>query len=850
MNPFIKKEIRLLLPAWIAAILLAIVPVWFASIWSDASNLFMSVIGQLLIIGFLFLGISTFGQEISSGLFAGLLSLPMERRRIWVIKTTTLGIAFSLILLAWAVSVKARNACTNIPIPFLPNFEILLLSTIAIFSGGLWTTLLLRQTVGAFWFTLLIPLSFSFVITTLLESFGVSESTANRVIAFLLIGYSIAGFLLARRLFFAAQDTQWTGGHITFQWSRKVPTANLASISAGPRHWLSALVLKEIQLHQANVLIAIIILSLNLLSLFVRRIHPVFQNRDLQFGLEAIWILWLFMPLLIGCSAVAEERRLGILESQLCLPVSRRGQFFTKFSTALVLSLFFGGVMPLLIEGTKFFNGWIFAGAGAIFIISFYASSPARTTPQALGLAIVVAAAIAAFQAATSTDIMTFGQFAPTSSIGLALLRLYLGVPILLLVFGWLAFWNFKWLHQYGKCFRRNTIVIICAFFLILILPCSIYFRAWELLSPIEPPHGPALLSNSSEVKFLASYNTLYTRLPDGRAWVEALATDYVTNRWQRFDVLAPARSHAQFIAGSNWDDITADSFQALGIKSDGTLWSLQRKWNPSRNHWFQTGPFIVTQIGSDTDWSQAASGSMGFLLTKKDGSLWLWGIHGYDWRSRSISIPKKLKLDLATLPSRIGNETDWTTLFSASDGQSPRVMKSDGTLWRWTGWNGTNFSHVLTLEADVNGPWSSLANLGDYFYEGIKTNGSLWIIRTIESGVNRNKIERHVEEQIGKDAQWKSVGSHWGAVYAIRDDGTLWRWSSVWNLSHSLSEPVQLGKQSDWIVSGTTWSGSYSLAADGSIWVWDQPSRHIWLAPSRKPVYVGNIFQGAPADQ
>lgn len=402
MNPLIKKEIRLLLPAWIAAMLLASVPVWFVSILPGVSDV-MSIIGPLLVIGFLFLSISSFGQEFSSGSFAGMLSLPVERRRIWAIKIAVLGIAFFLILSAWAVSAIAcdvwvyqqplgdnawannhwaNNHWANIHIPLLANIEILLLCAIAIFSGGLWTTLLLRQTIGAFWFTLLIPLAFSFGIDMLLESFGVSDSIANKVIAGLLIAYSVAGFLLARRLFLGAQDTQWTGGHIAFQWTRKAPTASFASISSRPRHWLSTLVLKEIQLQQANVLIAVLILPLHLLSLFVRHVHPVFQNRDLQFGLEAIWILWLFMPLLIGCAAVAEERRLGILESQLCLPVSRRIQFFIKFFTTFVLALFLGGAMPLLIEGTKFFNGWIFAGAGAIFIISFYASSPSAPCPK------------------------------------------------------------------------------------------------------------------------------------------------------------------------------------------------------------------------------------------------------------------------------------------------------------------------------------------------------------------------------------------------------------------------------------------------------------------------------------
>jgi hypothetical protein len=508
------------------------------------------------------------------------------------------------------------------------------------------------------------------------------------------------------------------------------------------------------------------------------------------------------------------------------------------------MSLFFGGAMPLLIEGTKLFNGWIFAGAGAIFFISFYASSPSRSIPQAIGLAIAVAAVTVAFQAATSSDFFTFGRLAPTASIGLALLKLYIGVPLLVLVFGWLAFWNFKWLHQSSACFRRNAIAVVSSLVLIFVLPTSIYFRVWEYVLPLETPHGPARLGNSSEIKFSSFFNTLYTRLPDGRLWTKTLAMDYVSNQWRQADILVPARSRDEFIAGSNWDNITADSFQALGIKTDGTLWNLQRKWNPAQNRLWQTNSFIVTQIGPDTDWSQAGSGSMGFLLTKNDGSLWLWGTQNYDWRNSS-SIPKKLKSDLATLPSRVGNETNWTALFtSAGFRNSPDAMKNDGTIWHWAGSTGTNFSYMLTLETNLTGPWSRLESMaGDTSFLGIKTNGSLWVVKNF--GL---RGQTRIMDQLGKDSQWKSVGSHWDAIYAIRYDGTLWRWSPAWNVSAS-SEPVQLGNQSDWVAQINAWSGNFTLAADGSLWAWDQLSRHIWLAPSRKPLYMGNIFQGSSPD-
>jgi hypothetical protein len=46
--------------------------------------------------------------------------------------------------------------------------------------------------------------------------------------------------------------------------------------------------------------------------------------------LEFWWVLWLGLPFLVGSAAVAEERKLGTLEGQLCLPTTRRTQFAVK----------------------------------------------------------------------------------------------------------------------------------------------------------------------------------------------------------------------------------------------------------------------------------------------------------------------------------------------------------------------------------------------------------------------------------------------------------------------------------------------------------------------------------------
>lgn len=840
MNALIKKEIRLIFPAWVAAIIIvAILPYLF--LLGDQIPYNPDSLPMPFMLGILFLSLASFGQEFSHKTFPILLSQPVPRNRIWLAKIAVLATAFASVLLILFVCYKIYfcfRPVYNIPFPAW----ILILFGFVIFSGGLWTTLLLRQVTGAFWFTILTPAILFVLLFAFSEHFHWSQHVNNLVVPAMLSLYSIAGFFWARKMFLSAQDTQWTGGEISFSWRRKISERTV--VSSQPRHWFLALVRKEIQLHQVNILIAVIVLALHLTSAFIRKVHPNFENPNLKFILETIWVLWLAMPLLIGSAAVAEERKLGILELQLCLPVSRRAQLFIKFSVALVLSLVLGGVMPFVIERTRDLNLWIFVVAALIFYISFYASTLARTMLQAIGLAIAVTAVIYLYEVSTALGIFKFGHYVSDERLGIELLKLYLGGPILLVTISWLAARNFKWLHENWKLWRRNFFVVLGAFATIFILTNGIYFRAWELLTPIEPPHSVARLNNSTEVKLVTSLNTLYAKLPDGRLWVETLAFDHKTNRWfGDWDAVAPDRSTIQFLSASNWIEVAVDDFQALGIQSDGGLWSLQRQWNPSTRRWWQKGSFEVNAIGSEKNWSQAAGKSMGFLLLKKDGSLWVWGTNGYNWRDSSNSIPKKMKLDLITPPARIGAETNWTELFSS---RNAYAKKKDGSIWEWNDSIGTNHVSAMIQNTNFNGQWLNFVAPQNRSV-GVKTNGELWFFEEVEFSSRKTEIRK---TQLGQNAKWKVAAfAGWDTIVAIRNDGTLWKWQPAWNLFNNpdLIKPVQLGNHSDWItVPSMPFYGAFALADDGSLWDWNEPSEHRWLAPSRKPVFVGNIFESA----
>jgi ABC-type transport system involved in multi-copper enzyme maturation permease subunit len=840
MNPLVKKEIRLLLPAWIAAMLLAIIPTWIAPVWSRVPpevNLYVQLAFAL---GFLLLAIASFGQEFGSGTFAVLLSQPVERRRLWFVKTVILAGAFVSVLLAllvsWTVQFNlydfALYAQHRPTAGLAPDMSWSLLGGLALFavvcfSSGLWTTLLLRRILEAFWLTLLTPLAIMVTVYAFHEYFHWSNQTDNYVIPAILLLYSVAGFLWARRLFLRAQDLQWTGGVITFSSRKRISTPT--KVSSYPRHWFSALAWKELQLQQVNILIAAVVLTLHLASVVIRQIHPDFDTPNVRGLLELIWVLWLAMPLVIGSAAVAEEHRVGVTESQFCLPVSRRVQFAVKFFMALILSLVLGGLMPFVVERGHDLNYYIFIVAVVIFFISFYASTLARTTLQAIGLTLILSVIIYLYLAweAIATRLghnHTYGQ------LGLILLKICSGIPILLVVLGYLTFRNFKWPRPDGKLWRQNLITVLAAFAAIFFLSHAIYFRAWELLMPFKLPHGPARLNTSQPAKLGSDSSTLTAVLPDGRLWIKTFAYHY-NNYGEETPMLAQCK--AQFIRGSNWTDTASGSFGIVAIQSDGRLWFIPEETISLENGWYsQVGR--PAQIGSDTNWLDVTGGRLGgsgCLLLKKDGTLWNWGTN---WASR---VSQMQALNLATSPTQIGNETNWAEVLSA--GNYACAKKNDSSLWLWqpiSTW--TNYKFHLIQNSNMVTSTAGFSPKAE-----VRANGELWFSWgqwTNDQFVTVGEI------QLGQNAKWKAVTFANNSLLVLRNDGTLWRWAQFWdwNGRPRSVKPVEVGNYSGWIALGD--NNAIALAADGNLWAWGEPSRFVWLAPSRKPVFLGNIFGNA----
>ena len=368
MNALVKKEIRLLLPSFsiglAAAILTWLAPHkpnsdWMFNFWDSMKVVLPFIICPAMMA---MLSLDSFGREMTARTFPLLLAQPVPRVRVWRVKTSLLAASILTIWAVWLAGflMFARNSGVKLlPADYCEIAAGSLLLALAAYSGGLWTVLLLRQVVVAFWFTLLAP---AVLLVTVINLFNINSGNSKSVL-FLFVTlflYDVAGFLFARRLFLRAQDAQWTGGMIALPKWCILPNLLAGSGAKRTRRPLAAMFTREFQLHQSLLIIAAGLALLHLGVIAKRELAGGFESYPvMEFVLGHFGWLWLLMPVLVGCSAVAEERRLGTLEGQLCLPARRRTQFTVKLGVVLLLSVLLGAVMPLSSRERRFFRIYI-----------------------------------------------------------------------------------------------------------------------------------------------------------------------------------------------------------------------------------------------------------------------------------------------------------------------------------------------------------------------------------------------------------------------------------------------------------------------------------------------------------
>src|SRR6266436_6738874 len=112
MTPIVAKEIRLLLPAYGMALLLAIVPIWLVPGDPGAATIFSFCFGAVI------LALSSLGREFALRTFPLQLAQPLERSRIWWTKISVLAIAMITVMAAWLLSLTSARFALGHPFSF------------------------------------------------------------------------------------------------------------------------------------------------------------------------------------------------------------------------------------------------------------------------------------------------------------------------------------------------------------------------------------------------------------------------------------------------------------------------------------------------------------------------------------------------------------------------------------------------------------------------------------------------------------------------------------------------------------------------------------------------------------
>lgn len=174
----------------------------------------------------------------------------------------------------------------------------------------------------------------------------------------------------------------------------------------------------------------------------------------------------------------------------------------------------------------------------------------------------------------------------------------------------------------------------------------------------------------------------------------------------------------------------------------------------------------------------------------------------------------------------------------SAGD-NSTYGIQADGTLWAW----GDNEEGQLGVASSVKFSSTPL-QVGDgtdwkavYGARGavfcIKNDGTLWTAGSNEkgmSGVGDGLTKHDALVQVGTDSDWASVSTSvtWCyTVLALKTDGTLWSWGSgeefalgTGNTINS-AVPVQVGTDNDWKKISIGNSHVLALKNDGTLYGW-----------------------------
>ncbi len=276
-----------------------------------------------------------------------------------------------------------------------------------------------------------------------------------------------------------------------------------------------------------------------------------------------------------------------------------------------------------------------------------------------------------------------------------------------------------------------------------------------------------------------------------------------------------------------DWLEISAGNAETCGIRAEGELWC----WGSNSDGELGLGDtdqrLTPTRVGTESDWTSISIiGSTHTCGIRAEGELWCWG-----WNSDG-----QLGLgdtDQRLTPTRVGTESDWTSISIEND--SSCGIRAEGELWCW----GSNIVPAMGIgfwplipspvRIESDSDWEDVS-LGSDHWCALKLTGEIWCWGSNSNGQlgTGDLDERLYLTQVGESSDWMHLSASGVRTCAIRSNGGLWCWGyngdgglGTGTIGGQQKEPIHIEPSSSWQNFSTENSHSCGIRMSNQLWCW-----------------------------
>ena len=435
-NSLVRKELRALGPVWVASAALALL--------GAAFQINGAFIGYAA--GAFFLAAMSIGHEYTSRTLPALLTQPVSRRQVFVIKMlVVVSLVAALAALTSFIDFAGLDRLLAQPPPpymrprsttgLMTSLNIspamaLLLPALAALCLAPLLTMVSRGPLGGL---VLSAATFGFVwlagdlIGTF--RFGLKPEDALKVFAFrtqfawwTTPVVSVAGAVLAWRTFVRLEANEGSSSRPTRQAPRNASAPEAARLGMTRRPWWLQVARKELHLQKMIFVIAALYVVFWCAISWSARFMPVMSVllTPLSYVYSAA------VALLLGSFASAEERQLGTHNWQILMPVSARKQWTVKVGVVCGLCLLLGFALPGALESTALLPNDVDSMRNASAALTTSRTSAGAIIPIALtGMAIASLYVSSAAMAGLRALMASLAAAAPVMAAGVGLIWVF-----------------------------------------------------------------------------------------------------------------------------------------------------------------------------------------------------------------------------------------------------------------------------------------------------------------------------------------------------------------------------------------------------------------------------------------